>query len=409
MRYKMNNTKKLLVSFVMLFSVLFLAVAVSAAPIGTITNVEVDGLNVNSNPAIVVGDAIDVRVDFNSLVNASDVTVEVKIEGNKKDVEAQTRNFDVETGKEYSRTLKLDVPFDLKDELSGTVDLTVEVSGDGFKTTSVYTLSVQRESFNANILSVSVPQNIKAGENFPVDIVIKNIGYNNLDDLFVTAKISVLGIERTAFFGDLVALECDKSLTSVENYGVDVARKCNEDNSDTLTGRIFLQAPYDAKSGSYALSVSTENEDTMSSKTTQIVIGNDFSSGTFLVSGSQLLVVNPTNEVVVYRLVPASTNGVSVSLSENLIAVPAGSSKAVTVNAVSSAAETQIYSVNVFSADGKLVEVVNFSTTTQGKSISSPVVVLTVILAIIFVILLVVLIVLIGKKPEKEEFGESYY
>ena len=80
----MNNTKKLLVSFVMLFSVLFLAVAVSAAPIGTITNVEVDGLNVNSNPAIVVGDAIDVRVDFNSLVNASDVTVEVKIEGNKK-------------------------------------------------------------------------------------------------------------------------------------------------------------------------------------------------------------------------------------------------------------------------------------------------------------------------------------
>ncbi len=405
----MNNTKKLLVSFVMLFSVLFLAVAVSAAPIGTITNVEVDGLNVNSNPAIVVGDAIDVRVDFNSLVNASDVTVEVKIEGNKKDVEAQTRNFDVETGKEYSRTLKLDVPFDLKDELSGTVDLTVEVSGDGFKTTSVYTLSVQRESFNANILSVSVPQNIKAGENFPVDIVIKNIGYNNLDDLFVTAKISVLGIERTAFFGDLVALECDKSLTSVENYGVDVARKCNEDNSDTLTGRIFLQAPYDAKSGSYALSVSTENEDTMSSKTTQIVIGNDFSSGTFLVSGSQLLVVNPTNEVVVYRLVPASTNGVSVSLSENLIAVPAGSSKAVTVNAVSSAAETQIYSVNVFSADGKLVEVVNFSTTTQGKSISSPVVVLTVILAIIFVILLVVLIVLIGKKPEKEEFGESYY
>lgn len=405
----MNNTKKLLVSFVMLFSVLFLAVAVNAAAIGTISNVEVDGLNVNSNPAIVVGDAIDVRVDFNSLVNASDVTVEVKIEGNKKDVEAQTRNFDVETGKEYSRTLKLDVPFDLKDELSGTVDLTVEVSGDGFKTTSVYTLSVQRESFNANILSVSVPQNIKAGENFPVDIVIKNIGYNNLDDLFVTAKISVLGIERTAFFGDLVALECDKSLTSVENYGVDVARKCNEDNSDTLTGRIFLQAPYDAKSGSYALSVSTENEDTMSSKTTQIVIGNDFSSGTFLVSGSQLLVVNPTNEVVVYRLVPASTNGVSVSLSENLIAVPAGSSKAVTVNAVSSAAETQIYSVNVFSADGKLVEVVNFSTTTQGKSISSPVVVLTVILAIIFVILLVVLIVLIGKKPEKEEFGESYY
>ncbi len=404
------NTKKLLVSFVMLFSVLFVAAAVSAAPaIGTITNVEVDGLSANSNPAIVVGNAVDVRVDFSSLVNASDVTVEVKIEGDKKDVEAQTRSFDVETGKAYSRTLKLDVPFDLKSDLSGPVDLTVTVSGDGYKTTTTYTLTSQRESYSANILSISVPQTVKAGENFPVDIVVKNIGYNNLDDLFVTAKISALGIERTAFFGDLVALECDKDLTSVENYGVNVTRKCNVDSSDTLTGRIFLRAPYDVKAGTYALSVGVENADTTSSKTAQVEVRNDFSSGNFIVSGNQLLIVNPTNDVVVYRLVPESTNGMQVSVSENLVAVPAGLSKAVTVSAVSSGADPQIYSVNVFSADGKLVDVVNFSTAAQGKSVSSPVVVLTVVLAIIFVILLVVLIVLIGKKPEKEEFGESYY
>jgi hypothetical protein len=408
MRYKMN-TKKLLVSFAMLFSILFLAAAISAAPVGTITKVEVDGLNVNSNPAIVVGDVVSVRVDFNSLVNASDVTVEAEIEGNKKDVSAETKSFDVETGKEYSRTLKLDVPFDLKDDLSGTVDLTVTVSGDGFKTTQVYTLRVQRESYNANILSVSVPQTVKAGENFPVDIVIKNIGYNNLNDLFVTAKISALGIERTAFFGDLVALECDKGMTPVQNYGVNVTRKCNEDSSDTLTGRIFLQVPYDVKSGNYALSVNAKNADTTSSGTAQVTIGNAFSSGNFIVSGNQLLVVNPTNQVVVYRLVPESSGTVSVSISENLVAVPAGSSKAVTVTGTSSAADAQIYSVNVFSADGKLVDVVNFSTNLQGKSASSPIIVLTVILAIIFVILLVVLIVLIGKKPEKEEFGESYY
>ena len=121
------NTKNLLVSFAMLFSVLFLAAAISAAPIGTITNVEVDGLSVNSNPAIVAGNTVDVRVDFNSLVNASDVTVEAEIEGDKKDVSAETKSFDVETGQEYTRTLKLDVPFDLKNDLSGTVDLTVIV------------------------------------------------------------------------------------------------------------------------------------------------------------------------------------------------------------------------------------------------------------------------------------------
>ena len=403
------NTKKLLVSFVMLFSVLFLAVAVSAASIGTITKVEVDGLNVNSDPAIVTGDTVEIRVEFNSLVNTSDVTVEVQIEGDKKDVIAETKAFDVETGKEYARTLKLDIPFDLKDTLSDFATLTVEIGGNGFKTEASYTLRVQRESFNANIMSVSVPQTVKPGETFPVDIVIKNLGYNDLDDLFVTAKISALGVERTAFFGELVALECDDEDTSLENYGVDITRKCNEDNEDTLNGRIFLQVPYNVKSGTYTISVEVENEDTTSSQTAQVVVKNSFSSGNFIVSGNQLLIVNPTNEVVVYRLIPEPTNAVSVSVSDSIVAVPAGSSKAVTVSALSSAAGTQIYSVNVFSADGILVDVVNFSATTQESSASSPIVVLTVILAIIFIILLVVLIVLIGKKPEKEEFSESYY
>jgi len=404
------NTKKLLVSFVMLFSILSLvATTVSAVELATISMVEVDGLNVNSDPAIVVGDSVDIRVEFNSLVNASDVTVEVEIEGDKKDVKAETRAFDVESGNEYARTLRLEVPFDLRDTLSDFVTVNVKVSGDGFKTEASYQLRVQREPFSANIMSISVPQSVKAGETFPVDVVLKNIGYNDLDDVFVTAKISALGVERTAFFGELVSLECDDDSTSVENYGVDINRKCNEDNEDTVTGRLFLQAPYDAKSGSYTLDVMVENEDTTSSRTAPLVVKNAFSSGNFIVSGNQLLIVNPTNEVVVYRLIPESTGTVSVSVSDSLVAVPAGSSKAVTVNAVSYADETQVYSVSVFTADGTLVDVVNFSATTQERNTSSPIVVLTVILAIIFVILLVVLIVLIGKKPEKEEFGESYY
>jgi len=404
------NTKKLLVSFVMLFSVLFLAAAVSAAPIASLTKVEVDGLNVNSNPAIVVGESVDIRVEFNSLANTSDVTVEVEIEGDKKDVSAETRSFDIESGKEYSRTLRLNVPFNLKDELSDFVTLTVKISGnDGLKTEQSYSLRVQRTPFSANIMSVVVPQTVKPGETFPVDIVLKNIGYNDLDDLFVTATVSALGIERTSFFGELVALECDEDDTAVENYGVNIDRKCNEDDEDTLSGRIFLQIPDGTKSGAYTLDVEVENEDTTSSQTAQLVVKNAFTSGTFIVSGNQLLIVNPTNQVVVYRLIPESTGTVSVSVSDSLVAVPAGSSKAVTVDAVSSAEGTQVYSVNIFTADGTLVDVVNFTATKQERSTSSPIIVLTVILAIIFIILLVVLIVLIGKKPEKEEFGESYY
>ena len=403
--------KKLLVSFLAFVSVLFLAVTVSAvSELATNLDVEVDGINVNDNPAIIVGDTVSIRVEFESMVNASDITVEVEIEGDRKDVEAQTRLFDVEDGNSYVKTLRLEVPFDLKDDLSDFVTLNIDISGSGFKTETSFDLRVQRESFDADIKSIGVPQTVKAGETFPVDVVLKNLGYNDLDDLFVTARISALDIERTAFFGDLVALECDDHDTPVENYGVDIDRKCNEDDDDTVFGRLFLTVPYGAESGVYALEVEVENEDTTSSEVVQIVIDNAFSAGNFIVSGNQLLIVNPTNDVVVYRLVPESTSTVSVSLSKSLVAVSAGSSETVTVEATSTVAGTQTYSVNIFSADGTLVDTVSFSTVTEGRKVTSPIVVLTIILAIIFIVLLVVLVVLIGKKPEKaEEFGESYY
>lgn len=403
------NTKIFLVSLLALVSVLFLAVTVSAADFEDV-RVEVDGIDWNDSPSIIVGDKISVRVEFTSAVNASDVTVKVEIEGDRRDVDAQTRPFDVEEGRRYVKTLRLEVPFDLKDDLSGFVSLDVKISGDGFKTTTSKDLRVQRESFNADIKSIGVPQTIKAGDTFPVDVVLKNNGYNDLDDLYVTVRISALGLERTAFFGDLVALECDDDDSAVDNYGVNITRKCNEDDEDTLNRRLFLTVPYGVESGIYALEVEVENDDTTSSEIVQVVIDNAFSAGNFIVSGNSLLIVNPTNDVVVYRLVPESTSQVSVSLDQSLVAVPAGSSKMVIVDAKAQTAGTFTYSVNIFDVSGNLVDSVSFTTSETGRDATSPIVVLTIILAIIFVVLLVVLIVLIGKKPEKaEDFGESYY
>jgi len=407
------ETKKLLVSFMMLVSVLFLVPIVSAAdPIvyGAI-DVEIDGINViTDDPAIIVGETVLVRVEFESLVNASDITVEVEIEGDRRDVEAQTALFDVEEGHRYVKTLRLDIPFDLKDELSGFVDLNIEISGSGYKSTDNHTLRVQRESYSLDILSIGVPNEVRSGESFPVDFVLRNIGYNDLDDVYVTARISALDIEKSVFFGDLVALECDDAGSAVDNYGVNITRKCNEDDEDTASGRIFLQLPFDANPGIYALELEIEGEDLVSSETVQIVIENPFSEGHFIVSGDQLLIVNPTNQLVVYRLVPQSTTVVSVSLSESIVAVTAGSSRTVTVDATSDVLGTQTYAVNVFSADGTLVDTVSFSKTFEGRDVTSSIVVLTIVLAIIFIVLLVVLVVLLGKKPKKaEEFGESYY
>jgi len=152
----------------------------------------------------------------------------------------------------------------------------------------------------------------------------------------------------------------------------------------------------------------------------QIVVDNDFSSNVIVTSYSKtfavgengaysLLLVNPTNKLVVYRIVTESSGALSTSASDGVIAVSAGSSKTVNVMARASSTGDYTFDVHVFSGEA-LLDTVTLTANVEGGSASSAIVVLTIILAIIFIVLLVILIVLLRKRPEKsEEFGESYY
>ncbi|OGJ12894.1 hypothetical protein A3K62_01285 [Candidatus Pacearchaeota archaeon RBG_16_35_8] len=388
------NNKNLWVSFLAIATVLFLATTVSAAQITSDYTVEVNGQNAYwYTVSVVENENINVEVSFTALVNDTDVTVEVELTGNKGDVDAETAFFDVEAGNRYTKTLVLEVPRGLNDEVSDSLKLDVKISGKDHES-ELYdiALRVQRESYSIQIKSVSTGT-MKAGQMVPVDVVVKNVGYNDLDDLYIVVKIPALNLQRSAYFGDLVAIEDSN----------------DDDDTDTVSGRLFLEVPYSAKAGVYALEVTASNGDTTTSAVREVSISNEFSGGNIVVSGDSLLIVNPTNEVLVYRLVPEPSADLSVSLTQNVIAVPAGSSRTVDVTATGSSTGTYNYKINVFSLNGELLYVVNMTKSVDSGS-SSPIVALTVILAIIFVVLLVVLIVLMGKKPEKsEEFGESYY
>lgn len=402
------NKKNLLVSFVTVAIALFLVASVSAGEIATITEVTVDGMNATGNDvSVVAGETISIKVYFTALKNDTDVTVEAEIEGEKVDVDTMTSSFDVEAGSKYKKTLTLKVPYELKDELSSDLTLNIEIDGREHKTKlSDIVLKVQRPSYNADIKSVSAPQTVEAGETFPVDIVVKNIGYNDLDDLYVVVGISALGIEKSAYFGDLVADEW--------NYD------CDCDETDTWSGRLYLETPYDVSEGIYALEVKVTNDDLTSSEVKQIVIKNDFSENVIVTSARKtvavgenaeygLLIVNPTNKLKVYRIVTESSGSFSSNAGESVVAVPAGSSKSVKITANANTEGEYNFNVNVFSGE-KLVSTVSLSLNAQGSAVTSPIVILTIVLAIIFLVLLVVLIVLITKKPEKtEELGESYY
>jgi len=377
------KAKNLMVSFLAVVCLVMLVSTVSAANIAQNVNVKVDDEDASSNAlSVVAGETISIRVAFNALTDASDVTVKAEIEGNKVDTSEISAPFDILSGKRYVKSLDVNVPYELKDELSEDILLTVTIKQNGnWKTVREYTLRVQRPSYNANIMSIVTSNTVEAGESFPVDIVLKNVGYNDLDDLYVSAKISAIdGVERTVYMGDLVALEDNED---------------DDDESETTSGRIFLNMPYDVEAGIYVLKVEVFNDDLEVSGMRQIVVENDFPS-TVIKAGNDLLIVNPTEKLKVYRVVFPET--------ESFVTVAAGSSKTVTVTP-----DSEDYTVNVLTMNGELVDSFTFQGAEEA-SVTSPIVVLTVILAIIFLVLLVVLIVLIGKKPEKaEEFGESYY
>lgn len=378
------NTKNIFVSFLAIATLLFLAAGVNAELY--IDNVKVDDVEVGWNDvSVVAGETVSVEVSLSSDVDASDVRIRAEIEGNKVSVEGVSNSFDLIANQTYpAKKLTLKVPYELKDDLSDDVTLTIKAWNGDYKTTEDYILKVQRPSYNAEVLSISTSQTIKAGELFPVDVVLRNVGYNDLEDLYVTAKITALGIEKTTYFGDVVAMESEDN--------------DDDDETDTVTGRLYLQVPYNVEAGIYNLEVEASNDDLTETAVKQIVIKNELPN-VAIKSGSDLLVLNPTNTLKVYTIVTPS--------DEQLVVVPAGSSKTVSITP-----QSGDFEVKVFSA-GELVSTVAFTKSADdndGTSITSPVVVLTVILAIVFLVLLVVLIVLMGKKSEKsEEFGESYY
>jgi hypothetical protein len=400
------DTKKLLVSFCTFAIALFLVATVSAADIASNTQIEVDGISITDNPSVIAGESVAVKVEFTALEDASDVRVRVELEGDKVDSYVVSTSFDVEAGHTYKKTLTLKVPFELKDDLSTDVDLNVKIwNGDYKSEFENIPVRVQRPSYNPVVKSISVSQSVDAGETLPVDVVLKNMGYDDLNDIYVTVSISELGVEKTAYFGDLVPIET-----------------CSDDceEEDTVSGRIYIEIPYGVKAGLYELEVEVTNDDVTSTFAKQIAVQNEFSENVLVTTSSRtvavgeeaeytLLLVNPTNSLKVYRVVPGSSTEVTSSADESVVAVPAGSSKTVTVSAMAKSPGQYNFDVSVFSGE-KLTQTVALSLNAEAKAVSNPIIVLTVVLAIIFLVLLIVLIVLLGKKPRKtEEFGESYY
>jgi len=404
---KKMKAKNLMVFFLAMASILLMASSVTAFEVANITDVKVNGVDAtNNNTAVNAGEKIVVEVLFTATTNTSDVVVEATLEGQKDSIDSETESFTVENGSVYKKVLTLKVPYELEDQVSKDLDLEVTIRSGGLEDTEEYSLNVQRPSYNADVMSISSSYNAEAGKLYPVEIVVKNTGYNKLNDMYVTASIPGLEVERTFYLGDIVPLE-----------------NCTEDCEleDTLRGTVHLEIPFSAKPGEYELKVEGQNDDMEVSDSKKIVVKNDLPQQVVVSQASktvevgeeasyEITIANPTNSLKVYRIVTETSGDVSASVDSSVISIPAGTTKKVTVNAEPSSEGAHSFKVGVLSGEG-VVESVELSMKAKDKSVDNSIVALTVALAVIFVVLLVVLVVLLGKKPKKktEDFGESYY
>lgn len=398
------NTKNLMVFFLVLTSILLVANFVAATNIASIDSVKINDIYANADEvAVQAGETITVKVFFTALQTTSDVRLKLLLEGTKLDVDTETASFNIEEGKKYSKTLTLTVPYELQDSVNTAITLSIKMWNGDFRTEfDGISLSVQRPSYNAAIMSISSAQTAEAGQYYPIDIALKNTGYNNLDDLYVTVKIAELGVERTAYLGDLVSIE-------------------TKHDSDTVSKRFYLQIPYGVKEGSYNIEVSASNADVSVSRSKQIAIKNEFSSNIIVTSTTkavavnddaefEVILANPTNDLRVFRIVTESTGDITTSANVQLVAIPAGMTKTITVTATPETKGEYNFDVSIFAGE-ELVDSTTLNVLASGRSASTgSIVSLTIILAIILLVLLGALFLLLRKKPEQnEEFGESYY
>lgn len=392
-----------------------------------IDRIEINGVIATNAKTYVgkVADTVPVEVEFGALKDVTDwVKVKVSIRGLKDDIE-ETTTLSTPLKKDVNGyvarfTLNLPSARDLED-LSQETTLNIEIYSADNTVIDSRSITMERELYSLNTLSVDAPSKVTSGSTIPVDVVVENNGNNRLDNVYVRASIPELGVERLLYFGDLGPRPEDNT-----DYYQNI--------KDTLDKVLYLSIPSNANAGTYNLQVEAYNYDTSTTVVKKIVVESIQTGVVPTVTSKSIAIgeeatfnvvlVNPNDRMVVYSIVPESVTGLAVEVSEPVVALSADSSKTVSVKvkALDSANEgTSLVTVDVNSESGlerKVTFTLNVqkNTTTgtttgvSGITENNTVLVLTVILVIIFVVLLIVLIVLLTRRPaETEEFGETSY
>lgn len=215
-----NNMKTQIMNIIALVALLlaFMPMA-DALNSSTIEIVEIDNVDVTNDRQLYVqrGDNIDIRTVITPDVDLRDATVEVMISGyryqefNSEMVRQNVGPFDLRANVSRSDNLRIQIPNDIKAEDAKLRVFVTDRNSDNAAVKS-YQLVIdgiaEDEAVEIRDFFISPTRNVEAGRALNFDVVVRNLGTVDLDDVTARVSIPALGLTRQ---DTITSLERDES------------------------------------------------------------------------------------------------------------------------------------------------------------------------------------------------------
>ena len=398
--------KKLLTA---MFVLLVLAMPTALASISvSVDDVQASGTSLS----VIAGDTLPVQVTYQLGENASDVVVEVELSyGHGKKIEASTDPVDVLEGVTYKKNLELTLKDDLETSASGE-EYNLEVrlkDGRGHTLESEnYDLTVQRKNDLLEIQKVMVPSVLEAGKPAKMTVVVKNVGSDNQDDVYVKISSPELGISLEERAGDIKAMDDDE-------------------DKDVATIDLPLRLSSNALEGTYTLKVQAYNDNVnvVTTKTVAVSGVKKAADSTEVVpvadsmnlkQGStglyQLHLLNLGNAAQTYSVSVEGLDGWA-TYQVNPLSVKLNPDASQLVDLALSVSDKALAGEHAFTvkvaSDGKEVRSLTLAANVKKSVFQVDAMLISVVVLAIILVALVLVLVKTRKADEETEVEESYY
>ena len=430
----MNKIKLLGVMILFLVGIAAISVFASAALPVSDVQVEVEDRNIYGGAVTIPGldkdNEIEVDVSFTADQDIEDVEIEAEIKstGNKDSVSDTITGFDVHSGANYLKTLKLSLPqrmenlrnYDLLVTITGKINSThtdyVVVNGD-------IDVSSKQNQLQIKDVVLNPEEEVQAGRSLLTTVRIKNRGEGKEEDIKVKVSIPALGISASDYIDELDAE--------------------GGDDDSTTSEELYLRIPEDAVTGEYTVKTEVTYDDGDEEETatsTISIVGIEASAAststtprTIIAVPEQVQDVAKGGSAVVYPVTITNSGSASRTYTvtvdganwadfaispSNVVVIGAAESKAVYISVAAKETATageNTFAVTIKSDDAVLKEIplkANvLESAKSGVSLKKALEISLVVLVVLIVIigLIVGLGKLKGKEEETHEEKETYY